>query len=61
MLVIDHRTNYLWVRFLNFKDDTCSELESILLDLRYLHARYHSSGAFAPIRKFDSDSVFEAR
>jgi hypothetical protein len=36
-------------------------MESILLKLRHLHARHHfQSGAFAPIIKFDSDSVFEA-
>jgi hypothetical protein len=51
----------MWVRFLKSKDDTCSELESILLKIRHLHARYHSSsGTFAPILKFDSDSVFQA-
>jgi transposase InsO family protein len=32
-----------------------------LLDLRHLHARHHSqSGAFAPVIRFDLDSVFEA-
>jgi hypothetical protein len=32
-----------------------------MLDIRHLHARYHShSGAFAPLLKFDSDYVFEA-
>jgi hypothetical protein len=51
----------MWVRFLKSKDDACSELENILLDIKHMHARYHSqSGAFAPIIKFDSDSVFEA-
>jgi hypothetical protein len=51
----------MWVRFLKSKDDTCSELENIVLELRHLHARHHSqSGAFAPVIKFDSDSVFEA-
>jgi hypothetical protein len=60
-LVIDHHTNYMWVRYLKSKDDTCSELECILLEVRHLHARYHSAeGAFAPILKFDYDSVFEA-
>jgi lipid-A-disaccharide synthase-like uncharacterized protein len=28
VLVIDHHTNYMWVRFLKSKDDTRSELES---------------------------------
>ena len=28
LLVIDHHTNYMWVRFLKSKDDTRSELES---------------------------------
>jgi hypothetical protein len=51
----------MWVRILKSKDDACSELENILLDIKHMHARYHSqSGAFAPIIKFDSDSVFEA-
>jgi hypothetical protein len=60
LLVIDHHTHYMWVRFLKSKDDACSELETILLDIKHLHARHHSqSGAFAPVLKFDSDSVFE--
>jgi hypothetical protein len=60
LLVIDHHTNYMWVRFLKSKDDACSELEPILLDIKHLHARHHSqSGAFAPVLKFDSDSMFE--
>jgi hypothetical protein len=50
----------MWVRFLKSKDDACSELESILMDIKHTHARHHSqSGAFAPVIKFDSDSVFE--
>jgi hypothetical protein len=54
LLVIDHHTNYMWVRFLKSKDDTCNELESILLEVRHLHARYHSvEGAFARVFKFD--------
>jgi hypothetical protein len=61
VLVIDHHTNYMWVRFLKSKDDTCSELESILLEVRHMHARYHSAyGTFSPVLKFDSNSVFEA-
>jgi hypothetical protein len=61
LFVIDHQTNYMWVRFLKFKDDACSELETILLDIKHLHARHHSqSGAFAQVLKFDSDSMFEA-
>jgi hypothetical protein len=61
LLVIDHHTNYMWVRFLKPKGDTCSELESFLLEIRHTHARYHSSSrAFALVLKFDSDSVFEA-
>jgi hypothetical protein len=36
-------------------------METILLDIRHLHAHHHSqSGAFAPVLKFDSDYVFEA-
>jgi hypothetical protein len=60
LLVIDHHTHYMWVRFLKCKNDACYELETILLDIQHLHARHHAhSGAFAPIMKFDSDSVFE--
>jgi transposase InsO family protein len=48
------------VRFLKTKDDACNALETILLDIKLLHARHHShSGAFAPVLKFDSDSFFE--
>jgi hypothetical protein len=51
----------MWVRFLKTKDDACAELETILLDIKHLHARHHShSGAFAPVIKFDSDFVFKA-
>jgi hypothetical protein len=51
----------MWVRFLKSKDDACSEVETILLEIKYLHPRHHShSGAFAPVRKFDSDTVFKA-
>jgi hypothetical protein len=61
LLVIDHHPNYMWVRFLRSKDDTCPQLESILLEIRDVHARHHSSScAFAPIMKLNSDSVFEA-
>jgi hypothetical protein len=61
LLVIDHHTHYMSVRFLKSKDDACSKLETILLDIKHLHARHPSqSGAFAPIIKFDSDSVLEA-
>jgi hypothetical protein len=50
LLVIDHHTNHMWITFLKSKGDTCSELESILLEVRYVHARYHSAeGAFAPV------------
>jgi hypothetical protein len=50
----------MWVRFLKSKDDACSELETVLLDIKHLHARHHShSGAFAPIIKVDSDFVIE--
>jgi transposase InsO family protein len=51
----------MWVRFLKSKDNACPELETIMLDIKHFHARHHSqSGAFAPVIKFDSDSVFEA-
>jgi hypothetical protein len=60
LLVIDHHTHYLWVQFLKSKDDACFELETIMLDIRHLHARHDAqSVAFAPVIKFDSDSVFE--
>jgi hypothetical protein len=56
MLVFDHRTNYMWVRFLKSKDETCPQLEFILHEIRHAHAWHHSSsGAFAPVLKFDSD------
>jgi hypothetical protein len=42
LLVIDHHTHYMWVRFLKTKDDPCSELETIMLEIKYLHARHHS-------------------
>jgi hypothetical protein len=42
MLVIDHHTHYMWVRFLKSKDDAYSELETILMDIKHLHARHHS-------------------
>jgi hypothetical protein len=63
LLVIDHHTNFMWVRFPKSKDDTCSELdEPILLEVRYLHARFqYASSAIAPVLKFDSYSVFEAK
>jgi hypothetical protein len=61
LFVIDHHTNNMWVRFLTSNDDACSELETILLDIKHLHGRHHSqTGAFAPVPKFDSDHVFEA-
>jgi hypothetical protein len=51
----------MWVGFLKSNDETCSKLETILLDARHTHARHHSEGhAFAPFVNFDSDSVFEA-
>jgi hypothetical protein len=61
LLVIDHYTYYMWVQFLKTKDDACSELETILLDITHLHARHHShSCAFTPVLKLDWDFVFEA-
>jgi hypothetical protein len=57
LLVIDHHTHYMWVRFLKSNDDACSELETILLNIKHLHPRHHfQSGAFAPVIKSDSDS-----
>jgi hypothetical protein len=53
LLVIDHHTHYMWVRFLKSKDDACCEVETILLDKKHLHSRHHSqSGAFSPVIKF---------
>jgi hypothetical protein len=61
MLVIDHHTHYMLVRFLKSKDDTCAQLETIMSHIIHLHARHHSKPcAFASVLKFDSDSVFEA-
>jgi hypothetical protein len=61
LVVIDHHANFMRVRFLKSKDETCAKLETILLDVRHTHARFHSHlHAFAPFLKFDSDSVFEA-
>jgi hypothetical protein len=51
----------MWVRFFKSKDDTCSELEFTMLEVRNWHARHHSlSGTFAPFIKLDSVSIFEA-
>jgi hypothetical protein len=61
LLVIDHHTNFMWVRFLKSKDDTCSERELVLVEVRHMHAWYHFAyRAFAPVLKFDYDSVFKA-
>jgi hypothetical protein len=58
LLVIDHHTNFMWVRFLKSKDETCAKLETILLDARHTHARFHSQQhAFAPFLKFDSEAA----
>jgi hypothetical protein len=49
LVVNNFNFNYMRVRFLKSKEDTCSELECILLEIRHLHARhYSSSGTFAP-------------
>jgi hypothetical protein len=61
LLVIDHYTNCMWVRFPKSKNDTCPQLESIMLEIRHTHARHSSSSSvFAPVLKFYSDPVFEA-
>jgi hypothetical protein len=31
--IIDHHTHYMWMRLLKSKDDACSELETILLEI----------------------------
>jgi hypothetical protein len=52
LLVIDHLKNFMWVRFLMSKDETCSNLETILLDARIIHARESSpAGYLCPIHK----------
>jgi hypothetical protein len=33
LLVIDYHTHYMWVRFLKSKDDTCSELGNVMLEI----------------------------
>jgi hypothetical protein len=33
LLVIDHHTHYMWVRFLKTKNDACYELETIMLNI----------------------------
>jgi transposase InsO family protein len=61
LLVIDHHTHYMWVRFLKSKDETCASLEAILLELKHTHAKHHApSTVFAPIIKFDNDMVLES-
>jgi hypothetical protein len=42
LLVIDHHTIFMWVRFLKSKDETCAKQETIFLDARHTHARFHS-------------------
>jgi hypothetical protein len=51
----------MWIGSLKSNDDTCSELDSSVLDVHHQHARFNSAyGAFAPLLHFDSDSSFEA-
>jgi hypothetical protein len=60
-LVIDNHTNFMWVRFMKSKDETCSKLETVLLDERNIHAKCHSQlHAFAPFIKYDTYFVLEA-
>jgi hypothetical protein len=50
----------MWVRLLKIKDETCAEVEAILLEVRHMHDRFHSvSCTFALVLRFNSDSVFE--
>jgi hypothetical protein len=43
------------------KDESCALLESILLEIKHIHAKHHAQATtFAPVLKFDSDTVFEA-
>jgi hypothetical protein len=52
----------MWVLFIETKDETCSQLEIIVLNAKNIrHARFHTAyGASAPVTMFDSDAVFEA-
>jgi hypothetical protein len=41
------------------KDESCGLLETILLEMKHLHAKHHANtSTFAPTLKFDSDTVF---
>jgi hypothetical protein len=43
------------------KDESRALLESILLEMKHLHAKHHAhTSAFAHVLKFDSYTVFEA-
>jgi hypothetical protein len=56
LMVIDHHTSFMCVRFMKSKDETVSHLETIMLD-----ALCHSQiGAFAPLIEFYADSILES-
>jgi hypothetical protein len=56
LMVVDHHADFMWARFMKSKDETFSQLETILPDAR-CHAQL---GALAPFTNFDSDSIFES-
>jgi hypothetical protein len=60
ILVIDHHSHFIWVKFTETKDESCGLLEAVLLEIKHLHAKHHATtSAFAPILDFDSDTVFD--
>jgi hypothetical protein len=57
LFVTHHHTKFSWIGFLKSKDNTCSDMESILFEVWHMHARFQSASvAFTPVLKFDSDS-----
>jgi hypothetical protein len=51
----------MWARFFKSKDETSSYVGAIILEIKHLHAKYIApSTTFAPIIKFNYDTVFEA-
>jgi hypothetical protein len=42
IFVIDYHTHFMWVRFMKTKDESCALLESILLEIKHLHAKHHA-------------------
>jgi hypothetical protein len=59
-LVIDYHSHYMWVRFFKSKDEACASLQTIILEIKYTHAKHHApSTVFDPTIKFECDIVFE--